>query len=65
MPGTLTVPDTTDIQSSLIPKGRENDYWELSMPTPVSILDMVIDEPYNFFISSCLFWLTDSDFIIG
>jgi hypothetical protein len=53
MPGTLTVPDTTDIQSSLIPKGRENDYWELSMPTPVSILDMVIDEP-NMYIAPLL-----------
>lgn len=53
MPGNLTVPDTTDIQSSLIPKGRENDYWELSMPTPVSILDMVIDEP-NMYIAPLL-----------
>lgn len=46
MPDTLEQTAQTDapVQSSLIPKGREKDYWELAMPTPVSMLDMVIDE---------------------
>lgn len=44
MADTLTAAGQADskVQSTLIPKGRENDYWELSTPS-ANFLDMQID----------------------